>query len=108
MSCQPEVVEVTFIGRVVSCESRYKTTVERAIVVDAIGANWIVTVDVEEAEAGAPASAGGRISFLFHSPTHLFFASAEELAGRRYRFTIDRMASPDGVRWDRLRAARIE
>ncbi len=102
-----DVVERMFTGTVVSCETRFETAVTRAIPVD-LSANFVVTIDVIEADAGAPAAAGGRVSFLFHSPTHLFFARAEEVTGRRYRFTIDRGATPDGVRWNHLRAARIE
>ncbi|MBA2540674.1 MAG: hypothetical protein H0V17_13635 [Deltaproteobacteria bacterium] len=100
MSCE------MFIGTIVSCETRFRTAVTRAIVVDVV-ANWAVTIEVEEADPDAPAPPGGRVSFLFHSPTQLFLAPAEELAGCRYRFTIDRTSTADGVRWGDLRATPI-
>ena len=90
-----------FTGTVVSCETRFQTKVKSAIPTH-FDANWVVTVDVEEADADAPAKPGQRISFLFHSPTHTFFERAEDVAGRRWRFHIDRHANPNATKWTNL------
>ena len=97
---------VSFTGIVVSCETRFETAVTEAFVTDVV-ANWVVTIDVEAADDNAPAPAGARVSFLFHSPTHLFFASAKEVKGWRCKFTIERTARDDRVSWVALKAARI-
>lgn len=90
---------VFFTGVVVSCETRFQTKVKRAIPTH-FDANWVVTIDVDSADEGAPATAGERVSFLFHSPTHAFFDRAENVAGRRWRFSIERVDS----RWTNLTA----
>lgn len=105
MACK--TITIGFVGTVVSCESRFETTATDAFITDFV-ANWIVTVDVETAERDAPAAAGKTVAFLFHSPTQLFLASAEEVAGWRCRFTIDRTAVGDRVDWSALTATRIE
>jgi hypothetical protein len=96
----------SFVGTVVECTTRYQSTAKTAIVVDLIGANWIVIVDVEEADEGAPWPAGERVAFMFHSPTHVFFESAEEVVGGRFCFTIGRVVDDRGQRWDSLRGRR--
>lgn len=100
---------IGFVGTVVACENRFASKVTSAFVTDFV-ANWVVTIDIESAERNAPAKAGERASFLFHSPTHLFFADAKEVAGWRCRFTIDRTVTPhsDRVDWSALTASRIE
>ena len=92
----------SFVGVVVSCETRYRTKAKRAIPTH-FDANWVVTVDVETADEGAPARAGSQMSYLFHSPTHVFLDDAEKVAGRRWRFTIDR----SGSGWANLRATEV-
>ncbi len=98
---------IGFVGKIVSCESRFRTKVTRAFVTDFV-ANWVVTIEVETAELDAPAPAGEHASFLFHSPTHLFFASAEDVAGWRCQFTIDRTIDDEQIEWSALTASRIE
>jgi hypothetical protein len=97
----------SFTGVVVSCETRFQTEVERAIPTH-FDASWVVTIDVETAEEGAPARAGSRVSFLFHSPTHVFFDRAEKVAGRRWRFAIENLgAARAGSRWSNLSATEL-
>jgi hypothetical protein len=93
---------LSFVGVVVSCETRFQTKVQRAIPTH-FDANWVVTVDVDMADDGAPARAGSRMSYLFHSPTHVFFDQPEKIAGRRWRFTIKRTASG----WTNLAATEL-
>jgi hypothetical protein len=97
----------SFVGTVVECTTRYKTTAETAIVVD-LTSDWVVIVAVEEADDRAPRPAGSRVAFAFHSPTHVFFESAEEVVGGRFRFTIERIDHPQGRRWGSLRGRRID
>jgi len=94
---------VAFTGVVVSCETRFRTKVERAIPTH-FDANWVVTIDVESADDDAPCRAGSRASFLVHSPTHVFFDSAELVSGRRWRFTLE---SAGPRRWTNLSAREI-
>ncbi len=89
------------------CENRFATKVTRAFVTDLV-ANWIVTIEIESADADAPAPAGVTAAFLFHSPTQLFFASAEEVAGWRCQFTIDRTVDGERTLWSALTARRLE
>lgn len=100
---------IAFTGTIVSCESRFRTAATNAFVVD-FHANWVVTIDIETAERDAPAPAGQRASFLFHSPAQLFLAAPEQVAGWRCRFTIVRRVVPesDRVDWSALTASRIE
>jgi hypothetical protein len=101
MSCKETTF--AFTGTVLECTTRYRSTAETAIPVDLIMANWIVIVDVEQADEGAPRPAGARVAFMLHSPTHVFFESAEEVVGGRFRFTVGRI---DGQRWGNLRGRR--
>jgi hypothetical protein len=93
----------SFVGTVVECTTRFQTTAQTAIVVDPIMANWVVIVDVEQADAGAPRPAGERVAFVIHSPTHTFFERAEDVIGGRFRFTI----TAEGERWRSLQASRV-
>jgi hypothetical protein len=104
MTC--EAVQFGFTGTVVECTTKYRSTAQTAIPVDRIMANWIEIVDVEQADEGAPRPAGARVAFMFHSPTHVFFESAEEVVGGRFRFTVERAA--DGTRWQNLRGQRLQ
>ena len=92
-----------FTGTVVSCETRFQTKVKSAIPTH-FDANWVVTIDVESADEDAPVHAGERESFLFHSPTHVFFERAEDVSGRRWRFSITRAAKG----WTDLRATELK
>jgi hypothetical protein len=105
MSC--DRATFSFVGTVVECTTRFQSTAKTAIVVDPIMANWIAIVDVESAEDGAPRTAGQRVAFMMHSPTHTFFESAEEVVGGTFRFTIDRRNVEGGVRWENLRGTRV-
>ena len=96
-----------FVGKVVSCESRFLTTVTRAFVTEHV-ANWVVTIEIETAEPDAPAPAGETAAFLVHSPTRLFLASADEVGGWRCKFTIERTVEGDRIGWSALTASRIE
>jgi len=94
---------VAFTGVVVSCETRFVTKVERAIPTH-FDANWVVTIDVESADEEAPCQAGERVSFLVHSPTHVFFDEAKRVARRRWRFTLDAVGPK---RWANLSAKEL-
>ncbi len=96
-------VTIAFAGTVASCETRYRTNVKTAIPVD-FDANWVVTIDVDDAGPGTPAKAGERVSFLFHSPTHVFFDRAENVVGKHFRFEVVRTERPGHVQWRNLRA----
>ena len=93
---------LTFTGTIVSVETRFNTKITRAIPVGEPHADWVLTLDVERADEGAPAPAGARVSFLIHSPTHTLFESAEDAPGMRFDFTIQRDETPAGRRWSRL------
>jgi len=93
---------LTFTGTIVSVETRFDTKVTRAVSVGEPNANWVLTVDVERADEGAPAAAGARESFMIHSPTHTLFTSAADAPGLRFDFTIRRDQTPAGTRWSRL------
>lgn len=100
------MAELTFIGTIVSVETRFDTKVTRAVAVGEPDANWVLTVDVERADEGAPAAAGARESFMIHSPTHTLFTRADEAAGLRFEFTIQCDETPAGTRWSRLSGRR--
>ncbi|HEX4421796.1 MAG TPA: hypothetical protein VH165_27985 [Kofleriaceae bacterium] len=100
-------VMLTFIGTVVACETRFATSVTRAFVVDEPHANWILTIDIESADASAPADGGTRASFLIHSPTHTLRVAAERAPGRRFRFEIERETIDRGIRWSRFSGRQI-
>lgn len=97
---------VRFTGTIVSCETRYETEVRIAKPVD-FDPRWVVTIIVETADPDAPADVGEQTSFLFHSPAQLFHAAAEELAGQRYQFTIQRTEEDGRIRWSELTAKPV-
>lgn len=101
-------MKLTFVGTVVACETRFTSSVTRAFSVYEPHANWILTIDVESADEGAPAAAGTRASFLIHSPTQTLLESAERAPGRRFRFEIEKETIDGGVRWSRLAGREIE
>lgn len=100
-------MKLTFVGTVVACETRFTSSVTRAFSVYEPHANWILTIDVESADEGAPAAGGTRASFLIHSPTHTLLESAEHAPGRRFRFEIVKETIDGGVRWSRLSGREI-
>lgn len=107
MSGETATDTVTMTGTITACGTRFSTAHGRAIVTE-FQANWVVVVEVSAADPDAPFAAGEQAAFLFHSPTHLFFASAEEVVGRTYRFSLLREIVAERVRWTDLRAKRIE
>ena len=52
-------------------------------------ANWILTVLIDAADAGAPLTVGLETSFAIHSPVQLLFDSAEECVGKHYAFAVE-------------------
>jgi hypothetical protein len=100
-------MKLTFTGTVVACETRFTSPVERAFSVQELPANWILTLDIESADADAPAPAGARTSFLIHSPTHTLLVAAERAPGRRFRFEIERESVEGGIRWSSLSGRQV-
>jgi hypothetical protein len=100
-------MKLTFIGTVVACETRFATSVTRAFSVHEPHANWILTIDVESADAGAPTAGGTRASFLIHSPTHTLLVAAASAPGRRFRFEIERETIDGGIGWSRFAGREI-
>ena len=100
-------MKLAFIGTVVACETRFTSSVTRAFNVHELDANWILTLDVESADDGAPAAGGARVSFLIHSPTHTLFVAADRAPGRRFRFEIERETINGQLRWSELSGREI-
>jgi hypothetical protein len=73
---------------VVSCATRFRSSVECAYRVDDPVTNWILEVDVESSD-DTSWHAGGRIAFLIHSRVQLLRASAAEVVGQRFGFSIE-------------------
>jgi hypothetical protein len=93
----PEPTTVRFTGTVIACGTRWSTPWEEAIALAEPAPSWVVTIDVDSADPGAPYAAGTRGSLLFHSPTHVFvfvMTSSEDAhtwaLNRRFRFALDR------------------
>ena len=84
-----------------SCESRFTSKVRVAKPVD-FDPRFVVTIDVEDSDDDV----GEQASFLVHSPAQLFHEPAEDLAGRRYQFTVDRTVEDGRTRWSALRVIR--
>jgi hypothetical protein len=95
-------MKLAFTGTVAACETRFTSKVARAFVVHEPHANWILTVDVESADDGAPAAGGARASFLIHSPTHTLLVAAEHAPGRRFQFEIEKETVDGKIRWSML------
>lgn len=95
-------MRLAFTGTVAACETRFSSSVTRAFAVHEPHANWILTIDIESADDGAPAGGGARASFLIHSPTHTLLVPAERAPGRRFRFEIEKETIDGQIRWSRL------
>jgi hypothetical protein len=95
-------MRLAFTGIVAACETRFTSPVTRAFVVHELNASWILTIDVESADDGAPAAAGARASFLIHSPTHTLRVPAESAPGRRFRFEIEKETVDGRIQWSKL------
>lgn len=99
---EPETL--TFVGTVVSCETRFETKVKTAKLVD-FDPRWVVTVDVESSN---DPSIDGRNSFLIHSPAQLFRSGANSFVGWRCEFTVDRSVEAGKTSWSNLTAKRLK
>jgi hypothetical protein len=95
-------MKLSFTGTVVACETRFTSPVTHAFSVHEVQANWVLTIDIESADDGAPAAAGARASFLIHSPSHTLLVGADDAPGRRFRFEIVRETVDGQPRWSRL------
>jgi hypothetical protein len=104
-----------FTGTVTHCATRFKPGWEEAIAIAEPFANWVVTVEVDGADADVPYQAGEKGSFLFHSPTHVFVfamdtadaAAQDWCLGRRFRFAVDREDGARGPEYTNLRAELV-
>jgi hypothetical protein len=74
-------MKLTFVGTVVACETRFRSSVTRAFGVHEPDASWVLTIDVE---------------------------SAESAPGRRFRFEIERETIDGGIRWSRFSGRESE
>jgi hypothetical protein len=92
---------VTFAGTVVDCRTRFQVDKPTTAFLTHFDANWILTVSVETADAGAPVKAGEHRSFAIHSPVQLLFDSAEECVGKRYTFSVE-LDDTGRARWTTL------
>jgi hypothetical protein len=101
-------MKLTFIGTVIACETRFTSPVTRAFGVHEPLANWILTLDIESADAGAPAAGGTRASFMIHSPTQTLLVAADDAPGRRFRFEIERETIDGRIRWSSFSGREIE
>lgn len=79
-----------FTGRVasISIVSRGKYRGAAILADHPMLANWVVVIeDVQPVSGDVPVGEGHTLAFLIHSPVQLFVAPADEVIGRRYRFT---------------------
>lgn len=98
-----EPITIEFVGTVVSCETRFETTVKTAKLVD-FDPRWVITIDVES--TGDPISES-RVSFLIHSPALLFRSPASTFTGWRCQFTVDREVTDGRTSWSNLTAKQL-
>ncbi|HEY5927550.1 MAG TPA: hypothetical protein VIV11_37960 [Kofleriaceae bacterium] len=95
----------TFSGTVVDCRTRFQVDKPTTAFLTHFDANWILTVSIEQADAGLPLAAGSETAFAIHSPVQLTFDSAEECVGKRYEFSVEVDDATGRPRWQTLRRA---
>ena len=92
----------TFAGTVVDCRTRFQVKKPTTAFLTHFDANWILTVSIESADAGAHVTVGNETSFAIHSPVQLLFDAAEECVGKRYEFSVEIDDATGRPRWQTL------
>ena len=78
-----------FAGTVLECCVRSRVTKPTTAFVTHFDARWILTLEIDAADAGLPFAVGVHASFAIHSPVQLLHDPAEECIGKPYSLIVE-------------------